>query len=339
MKMRLIKPSDHFFVAGARGMAGSAIVRALKRNGYGNPAKGGELLTPSRQELNLRNGKHVSQWMNHHKPDVVVLAAATVGGIEANQSRPTEFLLENLRIEIEVIEAAWRAGVRRLLFLGSSCIYPKFAEQPIREESLLSGELEPTNEWYAIAKIAGIKLCEALRYQYGFDAISLMPTNLYGPGDNYHPTGSHVLPALIRRFNEAKRNNAASVTCWGTGKPLREFLHADDLGEACIFALEKWSALSNDAPKSDSGKPLAFLNVGTGIDLSISELAEHVSAAVGFQGSIHWDHSKPDGTPKKQLDVSRLSEMGWQAQIGLAEGLTNTVADFEQSEQPRGLNQ
>ena len=277
--------------------------------------------------------------MSEQKPDVVVLAAATVGGIEANRSRPADFLLDNLRIETQVIEAAWRAGVRRLLFLGSSCIYPKFSEQPIREESLLTGTLEPTNSWYAIAKIAGIKLCEALRLQHDFDAISLMPTNLYGPGDNYHPSGSHVLPALIRRFQEARNNNAASVTCWGTGKPLREFLHADDLGKACVFSLENWSALHPNAPKDDMGEKLGFLNVGTGIDLSIQELAERVATTVGFEGSIQWDHSKPDGTPKKQLDVSRLSDMGWRAEISLAEGLAHTVADFEDSQQLRGLNQ
>ena len=333
---RLIQPSDRFFVAGARGMAGSAIVRALQRSGYGNPAQGGELLTPSRQELNLLNDQAVTHWMNNKKPDVVVLAAATVGGIEANRSRPADFLLENLRIETHVIEAAWRAGARRLLFLGSSCIYPKFAEQPIREESLLTGVLEPTNAWYAIAKIAGIKLCEALRLQHSFDAISLMPTNLYGPGDNYHLNNSHVMPALIRRFHEAKQSDADSVSCWGTGKPLREFLHADDLGEASVFALEHWSALSNDAPLDDDGNPLAFLNVGTGIDLSIKELAEQVATAVGFNGSIRWDHSKPDGTPKKQLDVSRLAAMGWRARIPLNEGLVETVTDFNQSEQPRG---
>ena len=262
--------------------------------------------------------------MNEHNPDVVVLAAATVGGIEANRSRPADFLLENLRIETQVIESAWRAGVRRLLFLGSSCIYPKFAEQPIREESLLTGALEPTNAWYAVAKIAGIKLCEALRLQHGFDAISLMPTNLYGPGDNYDSNNSHVLPALIRRFHEAKQNAAHSVCCWGTGAPLREFLHADDLGEACVFALENFSALKGNAPQDNEGNPLAFLNVGTGIDLSIRELAEQVAAAVGFNGSIQWDHSKPNGTPKKQLNVNRLSAMGWQARFsysGSTEGL------------------
>ena len=267
----------------------------------------------------------------------MVLAAATVGGLKLTEAVRADFLLNNLRIETQVIEAAWRAGARRLLFLGSSCIYPKFADQPIREESLLTGALEPTNAWYAIAKIAGIKLCEALRLQHGFDAISLMPTNLYGPGDNYHPSGSHVLPAMIRRFHEAKQNNTESVSCWGTGTPLREFLHADDLGEACVFALENWSALSEDAPLDSEGKPLAFLNVGTGIDLSIRELAEQVAAAVGFNGSIHWDHTKPDGTAKKLLDVSRLSGMGWSARISLSEGLVSTVKDFQKTQHPRGL--
>ena len=253
MPTHLIQPNDRFFVAGARGMAGSAIVRALRHKGYGDTNQGGVLLTPNRQELNLLDDAAVHNWMTEQRPDVVVLAAATVGGIEANRSRPADFLLENLKIETHVIEAAWRAKVRRLLFLGSSCIYPKLADQPIREESLLTGPLEPTNAWYAIAKIAGIRLCEALRLQHNFDAISLMPTNLYGPGDNYQPEGSHVLPAMIRRFHEAKESAAKTVKCWGTGTPLREFLHADDLGEACVFALEHWSALNKDAPKDDEG--------------------------------------------------------------------------------------
>ena len=328
MAKLLIKPSDRIFVAGAHGMAGSAIVRALRRSGYGDPAKGGELLTPNRQSLNLLSDEAVRQWMSIQRPNIVVLAAATVGGIEANRSRPADFLLQNLRIETQVIEAAWRTGVRRLLFLGSSCIYPKLCEQPIREESLLTGALEPTNAWYAIAKISGIKLCEALRIQHGFDAISLMPTNLYGPGDNYHPSGSHVLPGLIRRFQEAKTSGADKVTCWGTGRPLREFLHADDLGEACVFALEKWSALDKNAPLDDGGTALSFLNVGTGKDLRISELAKLIADTVGFNGLIEWDHSKPDGTPKKQLNISRLTSMGWRAKITLAEGVPMAYKDF-----------
>jgi GDP-L-fucose synthase len=309
----LLTPADRIFVAGHRGMAGSAICRALQRTGYNN------LLTASRTELDLENGPAVQRWFAEHKPTVVVLAAAKVGGIQANNSYPADFLLDNLKIQTNVIETAWRSGVRRLLFLGSSCIYPKFAEQPIREEALLTGPLEPTNAWYAIAKITGIKLCEALRQQHGFDAISLMPTNLYGPGDNYHPTNSHVLPALIRRFHEAAQANASTVTCWGTGTPLREFLHVDDLGEACVFALEHWQ------PGPDE---LQFLNVGTGVDLSIRQLAETVADATGFRGEITWDTSKPDGTPKKQLDVSRLANLGWRARIPLAEKLVSTVAAF-----------
>ncbi|QBE67836.1 GDP-L-fucose synthetase [Synechococcus sp. WH 8101] len=311
----LITPADRIFVAGHRGMAGSAICRALERAGFH------QLLTASRSELDLLDGPAVEAWFAKHQPTVVVLAAAKVGGIQANSSSPADFLLENLKIQTQVIETAWRSGVRRLLFLGSSCIYPKFAEQPIREEALLTGALEPTNEWYAIAKIAGIKLCEALRLQHGFDAISLMPTNLYGPGDNYHPTNSHVLPALIRRFHEAAEANAPSVTCWGTGSPLREFLHVDDLGEACVFALEHWSPALGE---------LTYLNVGTGKDLSIRELAEAVATATGYQGAIHWDSSKPDGTPKKQLDVTRLAALGWRARISLAEGLASTVALFRE---------
>ena len=311
----LITPADRIYVAGHRGMAGSAICRALQRSGYG------QILTASREELDLLDPSAVAAWFATNKPTIVVLAAAKVGGIAANSAYPADFLLDNLKIQTHVIESAWRSGVRRLLFLGSSCIYPKFAAQPIREEALLTGALEPTNEWYAIAKITGIKLCEALRAQHGFDAISLMPTNLYGPGDNYHPTNSHVLPALIRRFHEAAEAHAPSVTCWGTGTPLREFLHVDDLGEACLFALEHWQ------PGPDQ---LQFLNVGTGVDLSIRELAEAVAAATGFQGEICWDASKPDGTPKKQLDVSRLAALGWGARIPLAEGLASTVAEFRQ---------
>ena len=298
--VRLINANDRIFVAGHRGMAGSAICRALLQGGYHN------LVTATRAELDLEDGLAVQRWFAEHQPTVVVLAAGKVGGIHANNSYPADFLLDNLKIQINVIEAAWRAGVRRLLCLGSSCIYPKFAEQPIREDALLTGPLEPTNECYAIAKITGLKLCEALRRQHGFDAFSLMPTNLYGPGDNYHPQNSHVLPALIRRFCEAVEANSPSVICWGTGTSLREFLHVDDLGRACVFALERWR------PEPDG---VSFLNVGTGIDLSIKELAEAVADVTGFRGNIIWDKSKPDGTPKKQLEISQLSQLGWNAQI------------------------
>jgi GDP-L-fucose synthase len=313
--MTLITCSDRFAIFGARGMAGSAICRALERACYRQQLK------PSRAELDLLDPLSVQQWFSEHQPTVVVLAAAKVGGIHANNTYPADFLLENLKIQTHVIEMAWRSGVRRLLFLGSSCIYPKFAEQPIKEEALLTGPLEPTNEWYAIAKIAGIKLCEALRKQYGFDAISLMPTNLYGPGDNYHPINSHVLPALIRRFHEAAESCTPTVTCWGSGTPLREFLHADDLGEACVFALEHWQPGPFELP---------FLNVGTGVDLSIRELAEAVANATGYSGTIQWDTSKPDGTPKKQLNVSRLASLGWRARIPLVEGLASTVVLFRE---------
>ena len=310
----LITPADRIFVAGHRGMAGSAICRALQRAGYIN------LLTASRSELDLEDGVAVRAWFEAHKPEVVVLAAAKVGGIYFNDTYPADFLLDNLKIQNHVIESAWRSGTRRLLFLGSSCIYPRLCPQPIKEEYLLTGPLEPTNEWYATAKIAGIQLCRALRKQYGFDAISLMPTNLYGPGDNYHPTHSHVMAALIRRFHEAKETGAPSVNCWGTGSPLREFLHADDLASAALFALEHW--------QPEAADPIQHLNVGTGVDLSIKELAELVAKIVGYEGEILWDTSKPDGTPKKQLDVGRLAKLGWRARIPLAEGLTSTVAEF-----------
>ena len=311
----LLTPDDRIFVAGHRGMAGSAICRALHKAGYLN------VLVASRTELDLEDSSAVQSWFAQHKPTVVVLAAAKVGGIQANNNYPADFLLKNLKIQTNVIESAWSSGVRRLLFLGSSCIYPKFSEQPIKEEALLSGLLEPTNQCYAIAKITGLMLCEALRRQHGFDAIALMPTNLYGPGDNYHPTNSHVLPALIRRFHEAAEAKSPTVTCWGTGSPLREFLHVDDLGEACVFALERWNPGPDDPQ---------FLNVGTGVDLTIRELAEAVAKATGYWGEILWDATKPDGTPKKQLDVRRLNNLGWQARIPLLEGIESTVALFRE---------
>ncbi|MEN9877153.1 MAG: hypothetical protein RLZZ158_192 [Cyanobacteriota bacterium] len=327
----MIHPSDRIYVAGHRGMAGSAICRALSRAGYGSTAAGGALLKASRQELNLLDLGAVEQWFAAHQPTVVVLAAAKVGGILANASYPADFLLDNLKIQNHVIETAWRSGVRRLLFLGSSCIYPKFAEQPIREEALLTGALETTNEWYAIAKIAGIQLCRALRQQHGFDAISLMPTNLYGPGDNYHPSHSHVIAALIRRFWEAQQTGAPEVLCWGTGTPRREFLHVDDLAAAALFCLEHWDPAATNAPKDDQGQALEFLNVGTGSDLTIQELAELVATSLNYQGVIRWDASKPDGTPRKLLDVGRLRALGWQASIPLAEGLKGVISDLPEA--------
>ena len=318
----LIKPSNKIYVAGHRGMAGSAICRALSKAGYSN------LLTSPRADLNLLDEAAVKDWFEINKPDVVVVAAAKVGGILANNNYPADFLLENLKIQTNIIETAWRSGVQRLLFLGSSCIYPKFAIQPIKEESLLTGALETTNEWYAIAKIAGIKLCQALRKQHGFDAISLMPTNLYGPGDNYHPSNSHVIAALLRRFYEAHQINAPSVTCWGSGTPRREFLHVDDLAAAAVFCLENWDPSRIKAPKDQSGEPLHYLNVGSGSDVTIKELAELIAEKIGFKGLINWDSSKPDGTPQKLLDVDQLQSMGWSASISLAEGLQKVIINL-----------
>ena len=318
----LIKQSDKIYVAGHRGMAGSAICRAFSKAGYSN------LLTSPRADLNLLDEAAVKYWFEINKPNVVVVAAAKVGGILANNNYPADFLLENLKIQTNLIETAWRSGVQRLLFLGSSCIYPKFAPQPIKEESLLTGPLEATNEWYAIAKIAGIKLCQALRKQHGFDAISLMPTNLYGLGDNYHPSNSHVIAALLRRFYEAHQINAASVTCWGSGTPRREFLHVDDLAAAAVFCLKNWDPSSIEAPKDQSGEPLHYLNVGSGSDVTIKELAELIAEKIGFKGLINWDISKPDGTPQKLLDVDQLQSMGWSASISLAEGLKKVIINL-----------
>lgn len=318
MPPSLLTTSDRIYVAGHRGMAGSAITRRLRRAGYAN------LLTADRDSLDLTDAIAVREWFAAYRPEVVVLAAAKVGGILANNTYPSDFLLENLKIQNNIIENAWRQGSRRLLFLGSSCIYPKLAPQPIRENSLLTGALEPTNEWYAIAKIAGIKLCHAMRLQHSFDAISLMPTNLYGPGDNYHPTNSHVLPALIRRFQEAKESDTSVVTCWGSGSPRREFLHVDDLADAALFCLERWQ------PEPEENQ---FLNVGTGMDMTIRELATRVADCIGYRGRIEWDTSKPDGTPQKLLDVSQLASLGWKARIPLEEGLKSTVAEFIEQRQ------
>tara|TARA_B100000886_G_scaffold338725_1_gene302253 strand:+ start:1368 stop:2360 length:993 start_codon:yes stop_codon:yes gene_type:complete len=325
---KYISKNEKIFIAGSSGMAGNAIVRSLKKAGYGDKNLNGELLLPTRKELNLLNFKDVEEWFEINKPTVVIIAAAKVGGILANSKFPYEFLLENMKIQNNIIETSWRNKVKRLVFLGSSCIYPKYAQQPIREESLLNGKLEETNESYAIAKIAGIKLCESLRIQYGFDAISLMPTNLYGPNDNYHPEHSHAMASLISKFYNASINSLPTVSCWGSGSPEREFMHVHDLGEAVIFALEKWSPDSKDAPKDDYGKPLNFLNVGTGKDISIKLLAEKISSVVNFKGNIIWDKSKPDGTPKKQLDVRRILSLGWKPKISLEQGILETISSF-----------
>lgn len=295
-----------FYVAGHRGLVGSAIWRKLEAEGFTN------LVGRSSSELDLKNREAVFAFFRETKPKYVVLAAAKVGGILANNTYPVDFLSDNLRIQVNVLDAALEAGVDRLLFLGSSCIYPKFAEQPIREDSLLTGHLEPTNDAYAIAKIAGIMHIQAIRRQYGKPWISAMPTNLYGPGDNFSPTGSHVLPALIRRYDEAARNGGPSVVNWGTGSPRREFLHVDDMAAACLHLLENY-----DGPSQ--------VNVGTGTDVTIKELARIVADAVGFEGETEWDTSKPDGTPQKLLDVSYLADAGWTSSIGLDEGIRSTV--------------
>ncbi len=299
------------FIAGHRGLVGSALVRRLQRE----PSI--ELLLRSRAELDLTSQAAVRAFFESERPEQVYLAAARVGGILANDTRPAEFIHDNLVIQSNVIDAAYRNGTRKLLFLGSSCIYPKHAPQPMPEDCLLTGPLEPTNEWYAIAKIAGLKTCQAYRKQYGFDAICAMPTNLYGPGDNFDLAGSHVLPALIRKFSEAVKSGAPEVEIWGTGKPRREFLHVDDLADACVFLMERYS-------------DLAPVNIGWGEDVSIAELAELAASATGFAGSLRFDTSKPDGTPRKLLDVARMSALGWKAKIGLAEGMQSTIAWFGQ---------
>jgi GDP-L-fucose synthase len=291
-------------VAGHRGLVGSAICRRLQVDGV-------KPLVAERAELDLMDQKGVDHWFREHDVDQVYMAAAKVGGIYANDTYPAEFIHDNLAIQTNVIHAAWKHGVRKLLFLGSSCIYPKLAPQPIPEDCLLTGPLEPTNEWYAVAKIAGIKMCQAYRKQYGFDAIAVMPTNLYGPGDNFDLENSHVLPALIRKFHETKRAGEASVTVWGTGSPRREFLHVDDLADACVFLMQNYSSTE-------------IVNVGWGRDISIAELAETVRDIVGFEGEIVYDTDKPDGTPRKLLDTARLNSLGWNPSISLSDGISGT---------------
>ena len=324
----LLSKEDRIFVAGHRGMVGSAILRCLKKNGYFSKDNPGNILYANREQLNLLDFQSVKKWFTKSKPDVVIIAAAKVGGIIANSKYPYDFLSENLKIQQNLIESSIEIGVKRLLFLGSSCIYPKYSAQPIVEDELLNGILEKTNEPYAIAKIAGLKLCEALRDQKGFDAISLMPTNLYGPGDNYHKENSHVFAALLRKFIEAKRENLKEVVCWGTGSPLREFLHVDDLADACLFALERWDPLKKNSPKDRNGVSLKFLNIGTGKDISIRDLAAKISKEVKYAGSIKWDESKPDGTPRKLLDISKIKSIGWEPKISLSEGLRMTIQDI-----------
>ena len=297
------------FVAGHRGMVGSAIVRALKDRGASN------IVTRTSKELDLRNRTEVDQFFEQEKPEVVYLAAAKVGGIHANATYPADFLVDNILITTNVIDASCKHGVEKLLFLGSSCIYPRLASQPISEEALLTGPLEPTNEAYALAKIAGLKMCDAFRKQHGCNFISAMPTNLYGPGDNYHPENSHVLPALIRRFHEAARDGENEVVCWGSGSPKREFLHVDDLAKGLLHLM-------------DHHNSEGWINIGTGEDLTIKELALTIANVVGYRGDVIWDTSKPDGTPRKLLNVDRINEMGWKAEIELRHGIESVYADY-----------
>ncbi|MEJ0036259.1 MAG: GDP-L-fucose synthase [Gammaproteobacteria bacterium] len=300
-----MEKSSHIFIAGSRGLVGSALERRCRALGYDN------LLLPTRKELDLCSQQAVDEYFAAKRPEYVFLAAARVGGIHANNTMPADFIRDNLFIATNVIDAAWRAGTRKLLFLGSSCIYPKLAPQPLREESLLTGALEPTNEWYAIAKLAGLKMCQAYRRQYGFDAITALPTNLYGPGDNFDLETSHVLPALLRKFGEAAASGAPAVTLWGTGTPRREFLHVDDLADACVFLMHRYS---QEEP----------INIGCGEDLSIHDLAMKIAQVTGFEGRIALDATRPDGTPRKILDVSRLNDLGWQPRISLDDGLAST---------------
>lgn len=297
------------YVAGHRGMVGSAICRALKREGYRDP------VVKTHQELDLTRQDQVEAFFEKERPEYVFLAAAKVGGILANSDHPADFLYENMILEMNVIHSAWKNGCKKLMFLGSSCIYPKFAPQPMKESCLLTSSLEPTNEAYALAKISGLKYCEYLNRQYGTDYISVMPTNLYGPNDNYHPQHSHVLPALIRRFHEAKVSGKKSVVCWGTGAPLREFLYVDDLANACVFLMNNYSGSET-------------VNLGTGKEITIKALTELVAKVVGYEGEILWDPTKPDGTPRKLLDVTKLETLGWKYQTELSEGIRLTYEDF-----------
>ncbi len=310
------------FVAGHRGLVGSALVRNLESKGYNN------LLLRTHAELDLTNQAAVAEFFATEKPEYVFLSAAKVGGIMANSTQPAEFIYINLQIQNNIIHSSYLHGVKKLLFLGSSCIYPKFAEQPMREESLLTGILEPTNEPYALAKISGIKMCQSYNRQYGTNFIAVMPTNLYGPEDNFELNGSHVLPALIRKFHEAKISGAPNVTAWGTGSPKREFLYVDDMADGCVFMMENYNPT-----KEENEKGPIFMNLGTGVDVSIKELTDMVKEATGFTGEIVWDTSKPDGTPRKLLDMSRLHALGWHHKVDLKEGIELSYKWFLENQQ------
>lgn len=309
----IINKKDKIFVAGHNGMVGSSVLRSLHKHGYSN------ILTKSKKELNLLNELEVDDFFNHEKPEIVILAAAKVGGIHANNTFPANFLVENLLIQINTIKSAFKNNVKRFCFLGSSCIYPKHAKQPISEDELLSSKLEPTNEYYAIAKISGLKMCQAYANQYGFDCFSLMPSNLYGTNDNYHPLNSHVMAALIRKTILAKENSKDFIECWGTGRPKREFMHVDDLSEGLIYLLEKWK------PKPSECN---FINIGSNDEVTIKELIKMIIKEVNYKGNLIWDKEKPDGTPRKLLDSSKVNALGWQPKIKLQEGIRKTIKEI-----------
>ncbi|WCL51337.1 GDP-L-fucose synthase [Leptospira sp. GIMC2001] len=310
-----MKTDSKIYIAGHRGLVGSALKRVLEKEGYTN------ILGKTRQELDLTEQSEVNAFFKMERPEYVFLSAAKVGGIHANNSYPAEFIFSNIQIQNNIIDACYKFGVKKLVFLGSSCIYPKFAKQPMDESQLLDGKLEPTNEPYAVAKIAGIVMCQSYNRQYGTNYISVMPTNLYGPNDNYHPENSHVLPALLKRIHEAKINNSPEVVIWGTGKPLREFLYSDDMARACLFLMKNYDVTAD----SKGGE---HVNIGSGIEVSIKELAETIQRVVQYPGKLNFDLTKPDGTPRKLLDVSKLHRMGWKHEVELEEGITNAYKDF-----------
>ncbi len=319
--------NKRIYIAGSSGMVGSSLCRLLNQKGF--TVQNRKLMISKRKDLDLTNYNSVDMWFKKNKPDIVIAAAAKVGGILANTTQPSEYLLENLKIQNNLIEASWKNDVSKFLFLGSSCIYPKLAKQPLREEYLLEGSLESTNQWYAIAKIAGIKLCEALTNQYNFDAISLMPTNLYGPKDNYKDRESHVMASLIKKFYEAKISNKKEVTCWGSGKPMREFLYIEDFAEACYYLLEKWCDLSQNKADINCINIPRLINIGSNFEISISDLASKIANIIEYKGDIIWDTTKPDGTPRKKLNTERINKLGWHAQTNLDTGIFKTFESFK----------
>ena len=324
--MNFLIKKNKIFIAGSNGMVGSSISRLLNKKGFSSTKN--NLFEPKREELDLTDITKVRKWFSENKPDIVINAAGKVGGILANSKNPVQFLLDNMKIQNNLIEASWEFGTKRFLFLGSSCIYPKFSEQPIKEEFLLTSKLEETNQWYAIAKISGLKLCEAYRNQYNFDTISLMPTNLYGPRDNYDLKNCHVMAALIRKFYEAKKNNYGEVICWGTGKPLREFLYVEDFAEACIYLLENWFPNKTLSTLNKNNQPINWLNVGSDFEISIKDLALLIAKTIGYKGKIVWDETKPDGTPRKKLDTTLISNIGWNPKTNLETGIKKTLDSF-----------